>query len=47
MASIYKELGIDVSPAQAWAALRRVGDAHTLFAPVLVNVLSELRTRYR
>jgi hypothetical protein len=37
MASIYKELGIEVSAGQAWAALRRVGDAHTLFAPVLVN----------
>jgi hypothetical protein len=37
MASIYKELAIEVSPEQAWAALRRVGDAHTLFAPVLVH----------
>jgi hypothetical protein len=37
MASIYRELGIEVSPGQAWAALRRVGDAHILFAPVLVN----------
>jgi hypothetical protein len=37
MASIYKELAIEVSPAQAWAALRRVGDAHRLFAPVLVH----------
>ena len=37
MASIYKELAIEVSPAQAWAALRRAGDAHRLFAPVLVN----------
>ena len=37
MASIHKELAIEVSPGQAWAALRRVGDAHTLFAPVLVN----------
>ena len=37
MASIYKELAIEVSPGQAWAALRRVGDAHRLFAPVLVN----------
>ena len=37
MASIYKQLAIEVSPEQAWAALRRVGDAHRLFAPVLVN----------
>ena len=46
MASIYKELGIEVSPGQAWAALRRVGDAHILFAPVLVNAQldGDLRT---
>jgi hypothetical protein len=37
MASIYKELAIEVSPEQAWAALRRVGAAHRLFAPVLVD----------
>jgi hypothetical protein len=37
MASIYKEQAIEVSPEQAWAALRLVGAAHRLFAPVLVN----------
>jgi hypothetical protein len=37
MASIHKEMAIEVSPEQAWAALRRVGDAHRLFAPVLTN----------
>ena len=37
MASIYKELAVEAPSAQAWAALRRVGDAHRLFAPVLVN----------
>ena len=37
MASIYKEVAVEVSPAQAWAALRRVGDAHRLFTPVLVH----------
>ena len=37
MASLHTELAIEVSPEQAWAALRRVGDAHRLFAPVLVD----------
>ena len=35
MASIHKELKLDVTAEQAWAALRVVGDAHRLFAPVL------------
>jgi hypothetical protein len=37
MASIYKQLAVEVSTETAWAALRRVGDAHRLFAPVLVD----------
>jgi polyketide cyclase/dehydrase/lipid transport protein len=35
MASIYKELAVEVGPEQAWSELRRVGEAHKLFAPVL------------
>jgi Polyketide cyclase / dehydrase and lipid transport len=37
MASIRKELVIDVGVEPAWAALRRVGEPHTLFAPVLAG----------
>jgi Polyketide cyclase / dehydrase and lipid transport len=37
MASINKEIAVDVSPETAWAELRRVGEAHKLFAPVLVD----------
>ena len=37
MASIYKELAVEVGPEQAWSELRRVGEAHKLFAPVLVD----------
>lgn len=37
MASIYKEVAVDVDPETAWSALRRVGEAHKLFAPVLVD----------
>jgi hypothetical protein len=37
MASIYKEVAVEVDPEKAWSALRRVGEAHKLFAPVLVE----------
>jgi Polyketide cyclase / dehydrase and lipid transport len=37
MASIYKQLAVDVNADKAWAHLRLVGDAHKLFAPVLVD----------
>jgi Polyketide cyclase / dehydrase and lipid transport len=37
MASIYKKVTVEVGGDKAWAALRRVGDAHKLFAPVLVD----------
>jgi hypothetical protein len=35
MASIRKEIVIDTGLEPAWDALRRVGEPHTLFAPVL------------
>jgi Polyketide cyclase / dehydrase and lipid transport len=46
MPSIYKELAVDVPSGQAWAALRRVGEAHKLFTPVLVDAQldGEMRT---
>jgi hypothetical protein len=37
MASIYRETFVGVAAEQAWAALRIVGAAHELFAPVLTN----------
>lgn len=37
MASIYKEVAVEVDSEKAWSALRRVGEAHKLFAPVLVD----------
>ncbi len=37
MASIHKEIAVEVEPDAAWAALRNVGDAHRLFAPVLTE----------
>lgn len=37
MASIRKEIVIDVGVEPAWDALRRVGSPHTLFAPVLAD----------
>ena len=37
MASIAEEIAVEVSVDQAWAALSQVGDAHELFAPVLVG----------
>ncbi|MCD9087098.1 SRPBCC family protein [Stenotrophomonas sp. SY1] len=37
MATIYSEQTLDVPAEVAWDALRRVGQAHELFAPVLVD----------
>jgi hypothetical protein len=37
MASIHHELSVQVDADRAWQALRSVGDAHTLFAPVLTD----------
>jgi hypothetical protein len=37
MATIHKEITVEVTPETAWLALRRVGDAHELFTPVLVD----------
>ena len=37
MASIRKEVVIDTGIEPAWNALRRVGEPHTLFAPVLTD----------
>lgn len=45
MASICHELSIDVGADQAWSALRQVGEAHTLFAPVLVDCHRDEDTR--
>ena len=46
MASIRKEIVIDAGIEPAWAALRRVADAHTLFAPVLTaaQIAGDIRT---
>lgn len=37
MASIHRQVTVDVDVNTAWAALRRVGDARTLFTPVLAE----------
>jgi Polyketide cyclase / dehydrase and lipid transport len=37
MASIHKQVTVDVDVNTAWAALRRVEDARTLFTPVLTE----------
>jgi hypothetical protein len=37
MASIHRETVVGVAAEQAWAALRIVGAAHKLFAPVLTD----------
>jgi hypothetical protein len=46
MASIYKQLTVEVDADTAWLALRRVGDAHQLFTPVLVGsrLIDDTRT---
>jgi hypothetical protein len=45
MASIHEQVLIEVSPENAWAALRLVGEAHKLFAPVLVDAQLDGDTR--
>jgi hypothetical protein len=45
MASIQKSVEVEVGAAQAWAALRLVGNAHKLFAPVLVDAQLDGDTR--
>ena len=37
MASIFKQVTVEVDVDTAWAALRRVGDARVLFEPVLTE----------
>jgi hypothetical protein len=37
MASIHHERAVDVGVDVAWSALRQAGEAHRLFAPVLVD----------
>ena len=37
MASIHHQTSVEVRSDEAWARLRLVGEAHTLFAPVLVD----------
>ena len=37
MASIHHEITVEASVERAWDALRAVGDAHKLFAPVLAE----------
>jgi hypothetical protein len=46
MASIHQQVTVDVASEAAWAALRQVGDAHKLFAPVLVDgqIDADIRT---
>ena len=45
MASIHSEVVVEVGPEKAWLAVRRVGDAHELFARVLVDAQLEGDTR--
>ena len=46
MASIHHQVAVEVGADEAWAALRLVGEAHKLFAPVLVEgrLEGEIRT---
>jgi hypothetical protein len=46
MASVQREIDVEVSAAEAWRAIRDVGRAHALFAGVLVDCRLEdgLRT---
>ena len=46
MASIHHQVAVEVGVDKAWAALRLVGQAHNLFAPVLVgaHLEGEVRT---
>jgi hypothetical protein len=45
MASIHMQTMVEVDAATAWAALRQVGEAHTLFAPVLTAARLDGDTR--
>jgi hypothetical protein len=45
MASIREQVVVDVSAEKAWAFVRRVGDAHKLFAPVLADAQLDGDTR--
>lgn len=45
MASIHHQITVQVDAARAWKTLRSVGDAHKLFAPVLVDGRLEGDTR--
>ena len=45
MASIHEHAVVDVSAERAWMAVRRVGEAHKLFAPVLVDAQLDGDTR--
>lgn len=45
MASIHHELLVEVACDAAWAALRTVGEPHTLFAPVLLDAQLDGDTR--
>ena len=46
MATIHHQVAVEVGADEAWAALRLVGEAHKLFAPVLVDghLEREIRT---
>jgi hypothetical protein len=46
MASIRKEIVIEAGVEPAWGALRRVGEAHVMFAPVLsgASIQGDVRT---
>jgi hypothetical protein len=45
MASIHKQLAVEVGPDEAWAALRLVGEPHKLFSPVLTDAKLDGDTR--
>ena len=45
MASIHKQLTVNLSAEKAWAALRLIGEADKLFSPVLVEAQLDGDTR--
>jgi len=45
MASIHKQLAVEVGTEEAWAALRLIGEPHKLFAPVLADAQLDGDTR--
>jgi hypothetical protein len=45
MSSIHQAVTVEVDADKAWAALRLVGEAHKLFAPVLVDAHLEGEVR--